>query len=147
MEARAAPQSVRDRRKSYERAERCEKAADIVDLAMARYEVGADLPGGMLGEAGRRARETLRVEQIGTAPARIRSELPGYRLRVLEWCSPAFVPLPFPLAAGTKFKARKPIAASRTLSEAIGRYGFESAATESDLQEAERRASEALEGR
>jgi hypothetical protein len=154
------------------RAERYETASLALKAAIARYEAEPDLPESALSEADQRAHEALRVERIRSAPDWIRSRRRRYRLRILGWVSPAMLALILPLAAvlfewrrmrtwhvaplaavfilllaGGMFKASKLSKAAGALSEAIERYEYESAATESALQEADQRASEALEGR
>jgi len=148
-------------------------AANFLNAAIVRYEVSADRPESTLVDADRRAREMVRAERIRTAPEWIREKRRRYRTGILAWFSPvalayvliaaadlsrwrwhrlspaimalaAFVLLWLGIAMVRKWK---PMRALRILSNAIGRYEYESAATESDLQEADQRASEALAGR
>jgi hypothetical protein len=154
------------------RAQRYETAYLALKAAIARYEAEPDLPDSALSEAGQRAREALRAERIRSAPEWIRRKRLRCRLKALGWVSPAMLALTWQLAAaliewrwvrpwhaaplvavfvlllaGGIFMARKLKKAAGILSQAIERYEFESAATESELQEADQRASEALEGR
>jgi hypothetical protein len=151
-----------DHLKLEEHATRYRAAADALNSPIARYEVSQDLSESMLGGADRRAREALHTERIRTAPAWIRDKRRGYRLRILGWFAPApaawaavsmgwrwvrpwqILSAGLVLLIGAVFKTRKLRTAAGRLSEAIGRYEFESAATESDLDEAGRRASEVL---
>jgi hypothetical protein len=109
----------------------------------------------------------LRLKRIRTAPAWIRGRRRRYRLRILlrgpaalvwallmaaaGWNWPSHRLLAAVAAAavivGTGVWALGPAKASRVLSEAIERYEFESASTESELDEAGQRAFEILRGR
>lgn len=158
-----------DHFKLEERAECYGAAADALGEAIAGYEASPDRPESTLTEAYQRACESLRLERIRTAPTWVRERRRQYRLRVLGCISPAVAALAFETAAayfgwrwvrpgqilaaglvllfGGLLKAGRPSTASRILTEAIERYEFESAATESALDEEDRRASEALLGR
>ncbi len=156
--------------KPEKRAQRYEIAFFALKAAIARFEGDPDVPDSVLGEADRRAYEALHVKRIRTAPAWIRSKRRGYRLRILRWLSPALLPVVLPAVAlllgwrwllrpwhavfvvaafillfvGATYGTRKLVGARGILSEAIERYEYESAAAESDLEEADRRASEVL---
>jgi len=158
-----------DHGKLEERARRYRNAAYALYGAIVRYEVSSDLPESTLVEAERRAREKARVERIRTAPAWIRSERRRYWLRILGWVSPAALVLALEipaanswwrwlrpwhvlaaslvLLAGGWFQARKLGQASGILGEAMERYEYESAATERELEEAGRWASETASGK
>jgi hypothetical protein len=151
-----------------ERVKRYGNAAEAVSAAIVRYETSSDLPEAALAEADRRAREAVRVERIRTAPDWIRRQRRHYRLRILGWVSPALLALLLQIPAahwhwrwvrpwqvlsvglvlltGAMFKTRKLRQASHILGEAIERYEYESAATQSDLDEAGRWASEVSPG-
>jgi|SRR5271157_2090373 len=152
-----------------DRARRREAAANAVNCAIARYEVSADQPESTLAAADRRAQETARVQRIRTAPGWIRDKRRSYLLRILGRLSPAFLlavafaavagflhwrylrpwrapAVLLPLLAGFLLGARKLVGAQIILGEAIARYEYESAATESVLDEADRRASAVLSG-
>jgi len=154
------------------RARRYGTAARELNAAIARYEASPDRPEPLLGEADRRARETLRVERIKTAPAWVRDMRRRCRLRILGWYGPALLAValpaagtllgfrlarpwqmfaaaavPIPLLIGAMIGTRKLTRAVGILGEAIEPYEFESAAAESDLDEAGRRANQVLAGR
>jgi hypothetical protein len=143
-----------------------------LNAAIARYEGNPDLPDSVLSEADQRAYEALHVKRIRTAPAWILCGRRRCRLRVFGWSSPsqlwaAFLVaflifrwrwIPFDhflvllalaciLQLSAESKTRGLIKARNILGEAIERYEYESAATESDLEEADRRASAVLPGR
>jgi len=147
-------------------------AAHLLDVAMVRYEASPDRPESELTEARQRAHEIMHVERIRTAPAWIRDQRRGYRLRILGWIIPALLAVAVPAAAavlqrgwiepwyGAAFLAafilytvgalvgtRKLVKARDILAEAIERYECEAAATESDLQEAGQRAAEVWPGK
>jgi hypothetical protein len=149
------------------RARRCEMAARTLNTAIVRYEASPARPESVLAEAGQRAREILRLERIRTAPAWIGDQRRSYRLRILGWISPALLALAFAAAAvvlrwqwvqpwhgavllavfilysvGSLFGTRKLMKARDILGQAMERYEYESAAVESDLDEAGQRASE-----
>ena len=154
------------------RAKRREIAARTLNVAIVRYEASPDRPESVLVQAGQRANEMLRVERIRTAPAWIRNQRRRYRLSILGWICPALVAPALPAAAvilqwrwvepwhgavfvavfilysvGALLGTRKLMKARDMLSEAMERYEFESAATESDLEEAGKRATEVSAGR
>ncbi len=154
------------------RARRCEAAARSLDVAIVRYEASPDRTDSMLDEASQRVSEILRIKRIRTAPAWIRSRQLGCRLKILAWISPAMFAvtlsaaaarlrwpwvLPWHAAAflaafvaflvGAMIGTRKLMKARDILGEAMARYEFESAATESVLDEAGQRASEVLSGK
>jgi hypothetical protein len=150
------------------RAERCETARMALQAAIARYQGDPDLRDSALSEADERAHEALRVERIRFAPPWIRRRRRLCWIKALGWLSPAilaFAAIPFEqqwmrswhivpvvavfillLAAGA-FKAGKPLEAALIFSQAVERYEYESAATESELFLEDRRASEALQRR
>jgi hypothetical protein len=156
-----------------QRACRSGAAADAVNIAIVRYEVSADRPASTIEAAGRWAQEMARVKRIRTAPAWIREMRRRYLLRILVWISPVLVALLLAPAAATLHRPlaqywgavqvyllllflllnallvwrSKLLKAFLILSQAIGRYEYESAATEADLTEAGRRASGMLTGR
>jgi hypothetical protein len=156
-----------DHLKLDERAQRYGKAAKALDLAIVRYEASSDRPMSTLTEAAEQARDTAHAERIRAAPAWIRDQRRRYRLRFLGWVSPAALALALQIAdahwqcarpwqvfsvglvllAGAMFKTRKLREASHTLGEAIERYQFESAATESDLEQAGKLATDLLAAR
>jgi FtsH-binding integral membrane protein len=154
------------------RVQRYGNAAKALNAAIAQYEGGPDLGESILGEADRRARETLHVERIRTAPAGIRSKRRRCTLRILGWFTVPLAgallmaalfwwplwyrgPWVFPLLlavfvgslVGAMFGTRKLKKVWDILGEAIERYECESAATQSDLDEAGQRASEILSGK
>jgi hypothetical protein len=154
------------------RARRCEIAARILNVATVRYESSPDLPESFLVQAGQRANETLRVERIRSAPPWIRGQRRRYRLKILAWICPALVAPALPAAAvilqwrwvepwhcavfvavfvlysvAALLGTRKLMKARDMLSESIERYQFESAATESDLEQAGKLATELLAAR
>jgi hypothetical protein len=148
------------------RARRYGAAANALNAAIAGYEASPDLTESALSEADRRAREMLRVERVRTAPAWICGKRRSYSVRIRRWIGPALLAWallttvgylewrwlrPWQdtaagvlLFAGAMYGARKLRKARDILGEAIERYEFESAATESDLGEADRQASEVL---
>jgi hypothetical protein len=155
------------------RVQRYGRAVKALNAAIAQYEGSPEVGESILGEADRLARETLHVERIRTAPAGIRSKRRRCTLGILAWLIP--VPLagalpimalswrwrwllrpwgfPFVLAVfigslvGAMFGTLKLMKAREILGEAMARYEFESAATQSVLDEAGQRASEVLSGR
>jgi len=151
-----------------DRARRCGAAANALNAAIARYEVSVDRPESTLEAADRRAQETARVQRIRTAPDWIREMRRRYLLKILGWISPALLALLLaPAAAALHWSPAqfwrmagvylllliavlagrsKLLKAQSILGQAIGRYEYESAATEGDLEEADRRASGVLLG-
>jgi hypothetical protein len=155
--------AVLDLGKPRERAQRYGKASNALSAAIARYQAG-DWPESTLNETARWACETAHAERIRTAPAWIRRKLRQCRLSVLGWFGPALLVFGLQMAGAFQawhsvqplwilgvcvvlftaavFRTRKLRPAVGLLGEAIDRYEYESAATESDLEEAGRRASE-----
>jgi hypothetical protein len=154
------------------RARRCEVAARTIDIAIVRYEASPDAPESLLNETAIRAREIMRVERVRRAPEWVRKQRRGYRLKILVWILPALLALALPAAAallrwqwvepwhaaaffgalilysvGALAGTRKPMKARDILGKAIDRYEYESAATEGELEEADRLASEACAAR
>jgi len=155
--------------KPEERAQRYRTAASILAGPIARYEEDSDCSESALREAAQRARESLRIERIRSAPEWIRRKRRGYRLRVLAWLLSAFLLAaalfgasalfkwrmagPWPmlivvllLFAVSVFKTRGLVEACQILRGAIERYEFETAAgDEGALIEADRTVSALLE--
>ncbi len=147
-------------------------AAHALSAAVARYLVDQSQPESMLDEAGRSARESLRLERIRIAPPWIRERRRQYRMKVLRWFVPAMAAMvlpaalnrmgfqllwpwqkilaaaaPIPLMLVAILRTRKMMRAVGILGEAINRYEFESAVTDSDLEETGWRATVVVLGR
>jgi len=156
----------------FKRAKRYENAARSMEDAIARYELSADRPESTLIDADRRAREMVRAERIRTAPQWIRDKRRRCWMGIVGWTSPValtcllqvaydlsrwrwgwpWLAVAFPVAFAlllviAMLKTGRPVTAERILSEAIERYEYESAATDGELMEADRRATDALAGR
>jgi len=156
----------------FRRARRYEMAARILEAAIARYEVSPERPDATLTEADERACEVLRVARIRTAPAWVMEKRRRYEVKILARFGPAVLALallaacvllrwrwvgqgrgvfvillPVALAIQAGFMARRLGAARAILGVAIDRYEYEATATEGTLEEADQRASEALDGR
>jgi hypothetical protein len=151
------------------RAQRYRTASSILASAILRYEAGSDCSESALTDAAQRARESLRIERIRSAPEWIRRERRGYRLRVLAWLLPAFLLTAAFFGASVLFrwrtagpwpmlivfllllilsviKTRGLVEACQILRGAIERYEFESAGgDEGALIEADQTASALLE--
>ena len=115
------------------RARRYGAAARLLSAAITEYQASPLLAESTLAEADRRAREALHVERIRDAPGWIRDKRRHYRLRILGWLSPALLAPAFAMAA--------PFLRWPWL-----RPWHESAATEGDLNAADRAASGVLAG-
>ncbi len=151
------------------RARRAEAAARTIDIAVVRFEANPDGPESVLNEAALRAREIMRLERMRKAPEWIRGQRRRYRLRILAWLLPALVVVAPPAGAAilqwqwvepwhmaaflgafllycgaATLGTRKPMKARDILGQAIERYEYESAGTESELAEASRQAAEVL---
>lgn len=150
------------------RAQRYGVAVNGLVAAIVRYEENPELSDSTLNDTDERVREALHVERIRTAPAWIRDKRRRCRLRLLRRVSPLLlVMLSIPAALYSRaippwlvyviFTAvfivtvaapgrRRLKKAHDILKEAIDRYEFESAATDSALHEADERASQILAG-